>query len=126
MVLSPLLVAAVLTFVAFLLAGMTEGDGGSVASLTLDSAIAIGVLVGGFTLTFGILLVLCLWSLRQRGVLVWLLAGLLAGAMAGVLFGAFTLSHVDGSLILIFAFVCGALMLLIRGIAGIRDIDTVE
>ncbi|MEM7060932.1 MAG: hypothetical protein AAF557_25415 [Pseudomonadota bacterium] len=115
-----MLIAAVLTLFAFFLAGSTASDRESVLTVTIDSGIAIFALVIGFTLTFGIISVLGLWALELGGPLAWGLTGIIAGAIAGIMFGAIAVNGIDRGVLVIFAIMGGALMLLIRAIAGIR------
>lgn len=122
---APLLVAAILTVFAYLLADQTSQEGEEVLSATVDSAIAILYVVIGYTLTFGLISVLGLWALDQAGFLTWLLTGVIAGAIAGILFGTLALSGIERGALVIFAIMGGALMILIRAIAGIRDTDEV-
>ena len=121
LVLAPLLVAAILTLFAYLLAGSTAPDGESVLNVTIESAKAILIVVIGFMLTFGFLSVLILWAIAQRGILTWFLTGIIAGGIAGILFGEFAMGGVERGLLLIFAVMGGTLMVLIRAIAGIGD-----
>ena len=116
-----MLVASILTLVAFGLAGLSAPDFNEVMSVTLDSAIAIFLAVCVFTITFGIAGVLGLWALRQPGLITWLLTGILAGAIAGILVGEFSARGVTRVLLLIFAGMGGAIFLLIRRLAGIQD-----
>ena len=58
---SPVLVLALLTLTAFVLAGMSEQTNDAVIAVTIDTGIALGMVVAMFALTFGF------WASRYCG-----------------------------------------------------------
>jgi uncharacterized membrane protein len=120
LVVAPLLLASVLTLLAFLLAGSTEPDRDSTLAVTRHAAGVFFTVLPGFTLTFGLVGVAVLWALGRRGVLAWFGTGAASGAIVLVLkamlvswgIGVIQAAVAVGSGIAIFA--------LIRWIAGIR------
>ncbi len=120
MVIAPMILAAILTAGAFLIAGMSESDRDTVMQVTRESGIAMAMLSYGFTLTFGIFGVVGLWFLEQRGPVVWAIAGGILGALAGMIFGVVFMGGFDRVLLLSFGLGGWALFILIRWIAGIR------
>lgn len=112
---------AVLTTLAFFVAGSTARDGATVLDVTFNSAIAIGFLMAGFTLTFGLLGILVLWATGQTGIISWFMTGIIIGALAGILFGELAMTGIERGFLVVSASVGGGLMPLIRLIAGIRS-----
>ena len=120
MIVSPLLLAALLSLGAFLIAGMSEPTRERVMSLTWDSAIALTAIMLVFTAIFGLLGVLVLWAAAQRGIVIWAVTGAILGAVAGTIFG-FLAEIGPHKVILIGLAVIGWVeFLLIRKLAGIR------
>lgn len=117
---APLIMSALLTVAAFLIAGMSEPTQADVMSVTHEAAVAALMLNYVFTLTFGLAGILGLWFLEQRGSIVWAIAGALMGALASVVFGTFFMDGVERVLLLAFALAGWALFVLIRWIAGVR------
>jgi len=115
-----MIMAIALTGAAFLIAGMSEPTQEDVLKVTTEAGIAMISLNYAFTLTFGLLGVVGLWFLDQRGPLVWAIAGGLMGALAGVFFGTLFMGGVDRALLLAFGLGGWALFILIRWIGGIR------
>lgn len=119
-VLAPLIMAAVATGGAFLVAGSTFPDRETVIAATINAAATMLAGLPVMGLTTGLLAVLALWAARLRGWFAFLLAGLVAGAVfaavtAALGGGAFN-ARVAGVLAVI-----GALQLvLVRTIAGVR------
>ncbi len=120
MMLAPLILAAVLTAAAFLIAGMSEPTQDAVMQVTRESGIAMVVLTYGFTITFGLFGVIGLWFLDQRGPLVWAIAGALMGSLAGLIFGVAFMNGIERALLIGFGLGGWAIFILIRWIAGIR------
>lgn len=121
LVVSSVLVSALLTLTAFVLAAMSEQTTGAVIAVTIDSGIAIGMLVAMFAVTFGLLGVAVLWALSQRGMLAWMTTGLLFGAVAGMLFGGLATKDFARALVVVFAVSGLAFFVLVRLFAGIQD-----
>lgn len=121
LILAPVLVAALLTLVAFLLAGSTAPNADEVLKITLDSGIAIIFLIGGFTLIGAIPCILVLWFLEQTGIVIWLTMGVIAGAGTGIAFAEIAMNGIDRGFLVISVMVGGVLLMMIRAIAGIRS-----
>lgn len=92
LVAAPLVLATILTLVAFLVGGATEFGPVGTMAFTRRAAMAFFIFLPVFTLTFGLAGVAALAVLGRRGVLAWLLAGAAAGLAAaathGLAFGA--------------------------------------
>jgi hypothetical protein len=101
---APLVLAAALTLLAFLIAGSTE--------FTRE--------VPAFTLTFGLAGVALLWALGRRGVLAWLVAGAGAGLLVAVGHGLFSPDGIVPMQTAVAVVLGLVLFLLIRWIAGVR------
>jgi len=117
---APLLLAGLLTGIAYLVAGMSVASGEAVAQRTSDAAWAFFTFLPGFTLTFGLAGIALLWWRALRGKLAWALGGAATGLVASIAIGTAggtELSPVQAAV----AAVLGALVfLLIRWLAGIR------
>lgn len=120
LVLAPLIMTAILTGAAFMIAGMSEPTRDAVMRVTRESGIAMLALNYGFTLTFGLFGVIGLLMLEQRGAVVWAIAGGLLGALSGLLFGMFFMDGIDRVLLLSFGLGGWAIFILVRWLAGIR------
>jgi hypothetical protein len=117
---APLLLAASLTLIAFLVAGSTELTQAGTMAVAKDAAVVFFVVLPAFTLTFGLTGVALLWWLARRGALAWLSTGAGAGVLAAAGHGLFQ----GGGIVPIQMTVAVALGLvlfaLIRWIAGVR------
>ena len=121
LLISPVVIAGLLTLSAFLIAGMTEQTKEGTMETTRQAALTLSAVVGLFTVSFGLIGVTMLWALAQRGPLAWALAGALLGALGGVVFTMTSMGRIEGPVLIAF-FMCGwAMFLMIRWIAGIRD-----
>ena len=120
MVMAPAALAAVLTLLAFLVAGSTELTRANTIVVTLEAAVAFFVYLPAFSLTFGLAGVALLWVLGRRGVLAWLMTG----AGAGILVATGRGLLAEGGIVPVQMAVAVALGLvlfvLIRWIAGVR------
>ncbi len=118
---APVVLASVMTLLAFLIAGSTEATEDATLAMTNEAAVVFFITLPAFTLTFGLAGVGMLWSLARRGVLAWLITGAGAGALVATGHGLF----VEGGIIPIqmaVAVVLGlGLFTLIRWIAGVRS-----
>jgi hypothetical protein len=76
---APLALAAILTGLAFLVAGSTEPTREAVMAVTRQAAVVFFVALPAFALTFGLAGVVALWVLALRGVTVFLLIRWIAG-----------------------------------------------
>ncbi len=120
MVAAPVILATVLTLLAFLVAGATELTRERTIVVTLQAAVAFFVYLPAFNLTFGLAGVALLWSLGQRETLVWLAAGAGAGALAATGLGLIAGGRIVPVHVTV-AVVLGLLLFaLIRWIAGVR------
>ena len=120
LIVSPLLLAALLSIAAYLIAGMTEATQERVVAVTADSALALTEMMIGFTITFGLLGVGLLWATAQRSLLIWAIAGAILGALAGTLIGFVTGAGPSKVLLIGLSVIGWVEFLLIRKIAGIR------
>lgn len=121
MVVGPVFIAAFLTLAAFLIAGMSSPTREETMAATWEAAIVFVSVVVVFTLTFGAIGVMILWSLAQRGPFVWALIGAVLGALAGVSFTFMAFGRVEFPVLVAFVLCGWAMFLLIRWVAGIRD-----
>ncbi len=121
LVAAPAALTLLLGLGAFLVAGMTQAKGGEVLQATLRSTTALGALAFLFTFTFGLAGVALLWATARRRLLAWALTGAAAGALAGTLFGALAMGGIRGALVVAFALSGWAILVMIRGFAGVRD-----
>jgi len=117
---APLILAAVLTGLAFLVAGSSLATREAVVARTLEAAQAFFLFLPGFTLTAGLVGVLVLSALGMRGVLAWLTTGAATGALASAGL-ALAVGGAVQTMQLTVAMTLGmTLFLLIRGLAGVR------
>ena len=123
MIVSPLLLAALLSLGAFLIAGMSEPTRERVMAVTIDSALALTMMMLVFTAICGLLGVLLLWAAAQRGLLIWAATGAILGATAGVAIGLMTDMGPNKVLLIGLAIIGWVEFLLIRKFAGIRPDD---
>lgn len=121
LVAAPALMTLLLGVGAFLISGMALATGEEVFRATLRSTIALGALAFLFTFTFGLAGIALLWAAARRGLMAWALAGAAAGALAGLLFGGLAMDGVRGSLVVAFALSGWAILVMVRGFAGVRD-----
>ncbi len=117
---APLVLAAVLTLLAFLVAGSTELTRADTIVVTLEAAVAFFVYLPAFTLTFGLAGVALLWALRRRGVLDWLSAGAGAGALAATGLGLLAGDRIVPVQVAVAVVLGLVLFVLIRWISGVR------
>lgn len=122
--LAPFLFATLLTIAAFLVAGMSEPTREAAIDVTIDSGLSLFALTYIYTLTFGLVGIMILWALAQRGIFAWAVCGAVTGAIASMVFGEAFLEGTSRGLVIAFAFGGWMIYLLIRRIAGIQDDDT--
>ncbi|HUS55085.1 MAG TPA: hypothetical protein VMY41_13930 [Thermohalobaculum sp.] len=117
---APLVLAAVMTLIAFVVAGSTEPTREGTLALTTSAAVVFFVALPAFAMTLGLAGVALLWSLGRRGVLAWLATGAGAGMLVATGHGLL----VEGGIVpvqMAVAVVLGLVMFaLIRWIAGVR------
>lgn len=118
---APLIMTAVLTGVAFMVAGMSEATQDGVMTVTTEAGVALFVLTYIYALTLGIVGILVLWWFEQRGAIAWAVAGALTGAIAGMAFGEFFMAGVDRAMLLSFVLGGWAFYIIVRWIAGVRN-----
>jgi hypothetical protein len=118
---APAVMTMLLGIGAFLVAGMTQLTSDGVLRATLRSTVALGALAFLFTFTFGLVGVALLWATGRRRLLAWAVMGAGAGALAGALFGALAMDGVRGAIVAAFALSGWAILVMIRGLAGVRD-----
>ena len=117
---APLVLAAALTLLAFLIAGSTEFTREDTLAVTNEAAVVFFVALPAFTLTFGLAGVALLWALGRRGVLAWLVAGAGAGLLVAVGHGLFSPDGIVPMQTAVAVVLGLVLFLLIRWIAGVR------
>jgi hypothetical protein len=117
---APLMLAAVLTLLAFLIAGSTEFTRAGTLAVTNEAAVVFFVALPAFTLTFGLAGVALLWALGRRGVLAWLAAGAGAGVLVAVGHGLLAADGIAPIQMTVAVVLGLVLFLLIRWIAGVR------
>lgn len=116
---APLALAAVLTLLAFLIAGATEPDRAGTLAVTRHAGVVFLVALTAFSLTFGLAGAALLGALGRRGLPAWLATG--AGAGVLVALGNGLLGGAAGPLHVGVATTLGlALFALIRWFAGVR------
>ena len=119
--LAPLTIGAVVVLLAFLIAGMSEPTSAGVLRVTLNAATALVPVMFAFMLTFGVLGILALGFLRQRGGLAWAVCGALMGAVASMVMGELLMDGVERPFLIASALSGWTMFLLFRWIACIRD-----
>jgi hypothetical protein len=117
---APLVLAAMLTLLAFLLAGSTEATRAGTLAVTNEAAVVFFVALPAFSLTFGLAGVALLWVLARRGVLAWLLTGAGAGALVAAGQGVLSGAGVVPAQMAVAVVLGLVLFILIRWIAGVR------
>lgn len=117
---APLIIAGILTGATFLIAGMSEPDQESVMAVTMEAGVSLLVLTYVYALSLGMVGILVLWWLEQRGAITWAIAGALTGALAGLAFGELFMGGVDRALLLAFGLAGWAFFIIVRWIAGVR------
>lgn len=120
---SPAILSVILSLIAIVMAGISEQSVREAMIAGVDSAITLTTVVFAYTLTFGILGIVLLWSLVQRSSITWASAGLVAGALGGFLLSEIAMDRGGRALVIFAAVTSVALFLLIRAIAGIQDIE---
>ena len=117
---APLVLAAGLTLLAFLVAGSTEPTREGTLAVTNQAAVVFFVALPAFSLTFGLAGVALLWSLGRRGVLAWLATGAGTGMLVAAGHGLFNGEGVVPVQMAVAVALGTALLALIRWIAGVR------
>src|SRR5690625_1593644 len=116
---APLIVACIISLIAFLSAGMSEQSGAGVMQVTVEAAVALSALVYAFSLTFGLIGIAILWAFSLHGRLAWALMGGGTGAIAGALFARLAMQGFHAMVAIAFAIAGWAIFMLIRWIARI-------
>jgi len=116
---APVLLVALLSLLAFLVAGASEATREDTMAVTMAATRSFAVVLPAFTLTFGVAGVAVAWLMGWRGVLSWLAIGAVAGATAALV-GVVGSGGIVVSRVLIAAAIGAAILILIRWIAGIR------
>jgi len=120
MIAAPLVLAAVLTMLAFLAAGSTETTEAETMEVTKDAAMWFFGGLPAFTLTFGLAGVAVLCALGQCEGWAWFLTGAVTGALAAAGLGLLTNRGIVPTHVLAVAVLGLILFALIRWIAGVR------
>src|SRR5690625_1534603 len=116
---APLIIAAIVTLIAFLIAGMSEQTAAGVMQVTLEAAIALAALIYGFTLTLGLIGIAILWAFSRHGRVSWAVMGLGCGTITGAGFAVLAMQGSHLTVVIAFALTGWAVFMLIRWIAGI-------
>ena len=117
---APLVLAAVLTLIAFAAAGSTEPTREGTLALTAWAAEVFFVALPAFALTFGVAGVALLWLLGRRGIPEWLATGAGAGALVAAGHGVFGGEGIVAVRMAVAVALSVALFALIRWLAGVR------
>jgi hypothetical protein len=117
---APLVLAAGLTLLAFLVAGSTEPTREGTLAVTNQAAVVFFVALPAFSLTFGLAGVALLWSLGRRGVLAWLATGAGAGMLVAAGHGLLNGEGVASVQMAVAVALGMVLFALIRWISGVR------
>ena len=119
---APVGLAAVLSALAFLIAGSSVSTQDETMAITRDAAMTFFVVFPAFTLTAGAVGIAVLWATGQRGINAWIGVGSIAALVAGAVQGA-----VGGKIapmeLAIAALLGGVIFVLIRWFAGVRGGD---
>ncbi|SFI89801.1 hypothetical protein [Albimonas pacifica] len=120
--LAPVLIGALTAPLAFVVAGMTLPDGAMVTQAATNVALTALSAFVVFSATFGLLAVLGLWLARRRTALAFALAGIAGGVLfalaSSLVFGVgLTLAQP-----LILGGMGAASLLIVRWIAGVREL----
>jgi hypothetical protein len=119
LVLAPLLVAALLTFLAFLAAGSTEPTREATMKETREAAVVFFVALPAFSLTAGAIAVAGLWLTGHRGTSAWALAGAAVGS-AVALIQQVLRGSIWGLEIAVAVALGSTILFLVHWIAGVR------
>jgi hypothetical protein len=117
---APLVLVAVLTLLAFVVAGSTETTRAGTLAVTNEAAVGFFVYLSAFTLTVGLAGVALLWRFGRRGALAWLSAGAGGGALAAAGLGLSSGAGFVPVQMAVAAVLGLVLFVLIRWIAGVR------
>jgi hypothetical protein len=117
---APLMLAAVLTSVAFIAAGSSEPTRAGTLAVTNDAAVVFFVALPAFTLTIGLAGVAVLWFLGRRGMLAWLATGAGAGTLVAAGHGLLVGEGIEVVQMVVAVILGLVLFVLIRWIAGVR------
>ncbi len=120
-VIAPLVLAAVLTLAAYVIAGIAELGRAGVLARTREAGAAFFLFLPLFSVTVGLIGVLALRRLEWRGGISWLVAGAFLGALSAAGLGLVGGQGIVDSHVAIFAVLGLCLFALIRLIAGIRS-----
>jgi hypothetical protein len=117
---APLMLAAMLTSVAYIVAGSSEPTRAATLAVTNHAAVVFFVALPAFTLTVGLVGVLALWFLGWRGMLAWLATGAGAGALVAAGHGVLASEGIEAVQMGVAVVLGLVLFALIRWIAGVR------
>ncbi|MDH3668873.1 MAG: hypothetical protein OEN23_18275 [Paracoccaceae bacterium] len=119
-VIAPLVLAAVLTLAAYVIAGIAELGRAGALERTREAGAAFFLFLPLFSVTVGLAGVLALRRLGWHGGLAWLVSGAILGALSAAGLGLIGAQGLVGTHVAIFAVLGLCLFALIRQIAGIR------
>ncbi len=121
MLIAPLILSAVLSAFAFVLAGMSEETSEKANAEAIDSAITLTALIFIYTFTVALAGIAILWSFTQPGIISWGAAGFAAGAVGGFLVAELAMTAGGPPFVIFSAMTSVALFLMIRAIAGVGE-----
>jgi hypothetical protein len=119
LILAPVIVALGISGMVFIIHSQTEAEMATAIANTMAAAQGLVMNLALFTATLGLAAVLLAWSLRARAALLWCLIG----ALAGLIWGLLRAPSADVGVVYMGA-VAGmgmAILLIVRGVAGIRN-----
>ena len=118
---APLIVTAILTLIAFTIAGMSESSRTGVMAVTKEAAVQFLTISMIFTFSVGLIGVAGLWAFAQRGFVTWFVTGGVLAVLATEILGLSTGAAVNQLQIVIAISLGCTTFILIRWIAGIRN-----
>ena len=119
-VLSPLILALILSLLALIPAWLNEPNGAAVVAVAFDTTVGLVLLMTMFALTIGLTGMVALWAFGQRGLGAWLLTGLVGGVLAGEIIRWTLIVWLPSELMISCALVGGVYFVMVRMIAGIQ------
>ncbi|MEL6179006.1 MAG: hypothetical protein AAFS10_08625 [Myxococcota bacterium] len=119
---APFLWGLVASGFGFAVVALTDPSMDAALDYTLEVTLTAFGFLFGFTLTLGVMGILLLWILHQRGAVIWALTGGTFGAIGALLDGLLVRDGLfDRTILFLFVIVGWSLFLTIRWIAGIRE-----
>lgn len=120
MVAAPLVIAAVMTLIAWVIAGSSETTRAGTMALTREAAVLFLTAAGIFGVLAGIPGVATLWALGKRSIIAWMATGSGLGAVLSILLSTLQTGQATPAAITVGVIFCWLMFTLIRAIAGVR------